>query len=136
MKSSLLALLVAMFGLGCSSDNLNSFRTEWTGGWVKMSPMDVYTPGKIELGMGYGSLSIIPIARGQGVKYTAITYELISGHPLFVEEITVYPVDKDSILRLEQYPESIFKVPWLDIKAGASNAINPKIEVIPVEGSK
>jgi len=131
----LVGLIMVSMLAGCSSTNLNSFRTEWTGGWVKASPMDTNTPGKIELGMGYGSLTIFPMARGQGAKVTAVTYELLSGHPLFAEEITIYPVGQDSILKLEKAPQSVLKVPWLiDIKADTDeNVVTPtNITVTPV----
>ena len=121
---------------GCSSTNLNSFRTEFTGGWVKASPTDANSPGKIEIGMGYASFTLVPMARGQGARFTAITYELISGHPLFAEEIVIYPVGQDSILKLSNEPQSILKIPFLlDIKAGKDTEIvNPtKIELTPVE---
>lgn len=125
-------VLLASMMMGCSSTNLNGFRTEWTGGWVKASPMDTNTPGKVELGMGYGSLTIFPMARGQGAKVTACTYELLSGHPLFAEEIIIYPVGQDSILRLEQSPQSVLRIPWLlDIKAGEPEVTN--LTVTPVK---
>lgn len=139
MKRLLLLAAVVVMAAGCSSTNLNSFRTEWTGGWIKASPMDVNTPGKIELGMGYGSLTIVPMARGQGARFTAITYELISGRPLFAEEIVIFPVGEDSILKLEKAPQSVFKIPWLiDIQVeAAGNIVMPsKIEVTPVNPPK
>jgi hypothetical protein len=134
MKASIIGLIAAsMLLIGCSSTNLNSFRTEWTGGWVKASPFDTNTPGKIELGMGYGSLTIFPMARGQGAKVTAITYELLSGHPLFCEEITIYPMGQDAMLKLEKEPQSIFKIPFLiDIKETATPLTPTKIEIVPV----
>lgn len=126
--------LIGLILIGCSTGNLNSIRTEWTGGWVKASPADTTTPGKIEIGMGYGSLTIVPMARGQGAKFTAITYELISGHPLFAEEIIVYPMGQDAILRLEKSPQSILKIPYLiDIKEESTPLTPTTIEIVPVK---
>ena len=128
----IVAAVALLLFTGCSSTNLNGFRTEWTGGWIKGNPFDAQTPGKIELGMGYGSVSIIPMARGQGAKFTAITYELFSGHPLFAEEITVYPLGQDAVLKLVSEPDSIIKIPWLlDIKAGEPTLT--KVDIIPVK---
>lgn len=112
---------------GCSSTNLNSVRTTWTGMWVKGSPFDTQTPGKMEVGAGYGSLTIVPMARGQGAQFSAVTYELVSGHPLFAEDIVIFPVGQDSILKLERQPQSVLKIPFLlDIKSGNdSNVVNP-----------
>ncbi len=124
------SILLAMLA-GCSSTNLNAFRTEWTGGWIKASPMDMQTPGKLELGMGYGSLTIIPMARGQGAQINAVTYELLSGHALFAEEIIVFPVGQDSILKLDKAPQSILKIPWLiDLKGGETV---PTISLTPAK---
>lgn len=132
----LLAALIILLVSGCSSTNLNAFRTEWTGMWVKGNPMDTQTPGKIEVGAGYGSVSIVPMTRGQGAKFVGVTYELFSGHPLFAEEVTVYPLGQDAVLKLTNEPESVIKIPWLiDIKAVRDpNVATPtKVEVIPAE---
>lgn len=126
-----LVIVVMLLCAGCSSTNLNGFRTEWTGGWAKASPFDSNTPGKIEIGMGYGSLTILPMARGQGAKITAITYELFSGHPLFVEEILLYPMGQDAIVKLSKEPQSVLNIPGLlDIKAGEMD--KTKVELLPV----
>ena len=96
-----------------------------------MNPMDSQTPGKMEIGMGYGSVSIVPMARGQGARYTGMTYELFSGHPLFYEEILVYPVGQDSILRIESSPQSVLRIPYLlDIKAGDVQVRDISVEAI------
>lgn len=131
----LMAAAMIAFMTGCSSTNLNGFRTEWTGGWIKMSPMDTQTPGKLEMGMGYGSLTIFPLARGQGARVTACTYELFSGHPLFAEEIVIFPMGQDAIVTLSKEPQSIIKIPFLlDIKADDPAMVPPtKVEIKPVD---
>lgn len=142
MKKIVLGLIVSLvilIGSGCSSTNLNAIRTEATGGWVKVTPGDSQSPSpKIELGCGYASFSIIPMARGQGARFVGISNELISGHPLYMEEVTVYPVGQDSILKLETMPQSVLKIPYLiDIKADNDpNVINPtRISIIPINPS-
>ena len=130
-------LVVIMLLAGCSSTNLNGVNVRMSGGWFKGSPFDAQTPGKIEIGMGTASFTMIPLARGQGAEFRAITFELISGRPLFQEEIIIYPVGQDAMLKLSRSPQSILKIPFvIDLKADVpedSVTINPtKVELIPV----
>lgn len=130
-------LMIIVLLAGCSSTNLNGLNIRMSGGWFKGSPFDAQTPGKIEIGMGTASLTMIPLARGQGAEFRAVTYELISGRPLFQEEIIIYPVGQDAMLKLSRSPQSILKIPFImDIKADIpedSVTINPtKVELIPV----
>lgn len=118
-----LAAIAMAFALlmcaGCSSTNLNGFNIRMSGIWTKASPLDAQTPGKVEVGAGTASLTIIPMARGQGAEFRAVTFELISGRPLFYEEIIIYPVGQDGVLKLSKEPASVLKIPFiLDLKAG------------------
>lgn len=129
----LMLVMILILSVGCSSTNLNGMNARMSGVWTKGSPFDAETPGKIELGAGTASVTIIPMARGQGAEFRAATYELFSGHALFYEEVVIYPVGQDGMMKLKREPQSILKIPWLiDIKAGEDKSINPtKIEFIP-----
>ena len=134
MKKLWLILLVlsGMLLMGCSSTNLNSIRVSSMGVKISGSPFDAQNPGKIDVIGGYAAVTIVPMARGQGAQITAMTYEIFSGRPMFAEEIIVYPVGQDSILKLERQPQSVLKIPWLiDLKAGP--ATDTVLTVEPVK---
>jgi hypothetical protein len=130
-KIAVLVFTILVFLTGCSSTNTNGLRSMWTGYWIKASPIDAQTPGKIEFGGGYASATIIPLVKGQGVTFRAETNELISGHRIFAEEIIVYPVDADSIAKFSVEPPTMFKIPFIEIKWG--DPMVTKTEVTPVK---
>jgi hypothetical protein len=79
---------------------------------------------------------MIPLARGQGAEFRAVTYELLSGRALFQEEIIIYPVGQDMMLKLSRSPQSLLKIPFVfDVKADLPDdniVVNPtKVELIP-----
>jgi len=112
-------VFVLLLLCGCSSTNLNGIRVSSMGIKVTGCPFDAQNPGKVDVIGGYSAVTIIPMARGQGAQITAMTYEILSGRPMFAEEIIVYPIGQDSVLKLERQPQSVLKIPWLlDIKAG------------------
>ena len=128
--------IAAMLGLvlvaGCSSTNLNGIRISSMGVKITGSPFDAQNPGKIDVIGGYAAVTIIPMARGQGAQITAMTYEIFSGRPMFAEEIIVYPVGQDSVLKLERQPQSVLKIPWIiDLKLGEPT--ETLLSVTPVE---
>ena len=130
-----------MLVIGCSSTNLNGTNIRMSGGWVKASPMDAQTPGKVEIGMGTASFTMIPMARGQGAEFRAVTYELLSGRPLFYEEIVIYPVGQDAMLKLSKQPQSVLKIPFIidvkgDLPTEGVELNTTKVEIIPVAAPK
>lgn len=136
MSKKLAMLLAAALGLvlvsGCSSTNLNAMRFSATGIWVKGSPFDTQTPGRVELGAGYTSFTLFPLMRGQGFTVDAKTYEVFGGALLFSETITVTAVDKDVMVAVEQKPESLFSIPYLlDVRMGEPAA--PTVTIVPVD---
>ena len=134
MKTLSIAVVVGVMLLmtACSSTNLNAFRFSATGLWVKGSPLDTQTPGRVELGAGYTSFTLWPLQRGQGFTVDSKTYELVGGRLVFSETITVTPLETDALVKLSKEPASFLKIPYLvDWKTGDPAVTT--LTVTPVE---